>query len=217
MVFSPSATVYGDPEQVPIPEEAKLQVTNPYGRTKLMIEDILRDLQAADPQWRIALLRYFNPVGAHESGRIGENPNGIPNNLMPRLLWAAAGKIPALTVYGDDYPTPDGTGVRDYIHVMDLAQGHVKAIAHIQQKPGIYTYNLGTGKGYSVYELIKAFEQAANIHIPWVVTPRRPGDIPLCYADPGKAKQELGWEATRDLADMCLDTWRWFQQNPQGY
>lgn len=217
MVFSSSATVYGDPEQVPIPEEAKLQVTNPYGRTKLMIEDILRDLQAADPQWRIALLRYFNPVGAHESGRIGENPNGIPNNLMPRLLWAAAGKIPALTVYGDDYPTPDGTGVRDYIHVMDLAQGHVKAIAHIQQKPGIYTYNLGTGKGYSVYELIKAFEQAANIHIPWVVTPRRPGDIPLCYADPGKAKQELGWEATRDLADMCLDTWRWFQQNPQGY
>jgi UDP-glucose 4-epimerase len=217
LVFSSSATVYGDPSRVPITEDFPLSATNPYGRSKLMIEEILRDLYVSDDAWNIAILRYFNPVGAHPSGRIGESPNGIPNNLMPYIAQVAVGKRPALQVFGDDYPTPDGTGVRDYIHVVDLAVGHLKALQKLTARPGVVTYNLGTGRGYSVLEMVKAFEQAAGRPIPYQIVARRPGDIATCYADPHKAQQELGWAAERDVAAMCADGWRWQSQNPNGY
>lgn len=217
LVFSSSATVYGDPQKVPITEDMPLSAANPYGRTKLVIEDMLRDLAASDSRWSISLLRYFNPVGAHPSGLIGEDPNGIPNNLMPRIIDTARGKMERLTVYGDDYPTPDGTGVRDYIHVMDLAAGHIRALELIDGKTGVYTHNLGTGKGYSVLEIIDAFERASGVNIPHVITGRRPGDIPTCYADPSKAKRELGWEAVHSLDEMCADSWRFASLNPNGY
>lgn len=217
MVFSSSATVYGTPESVPISEEFPLSATNPYGRTKLMIEQILEDLHHSDPQCSIALLRYFNPIGAHKSGRIGEDPNGIPNNLMPYITQVAVGKLQELKVFGDDYPTPDGTGVRDYIHVVDLAIGHLKALEKIKDDAGVFTYNLGTGTGYSVLDVVKAFEQASDKPIPYQVTERRPGDIAASYANPAKAKAELGWEAKRTLYDMCQDSWRWQINNPQGY
>lgn len=217
IVFSSSATVYGDPDRVPITEDMPLSAANPYGRTKLMIEDILRDLAAADPEWSVSLLRYFNPVGAHPSGLIGENPNGIPNNLMPRVLDAARGRTEAITVYGDDYPTPDGTGVRDYIHVVDLAIGHIRALELLGRGRGVFTHNLGTGRGYSVLELISALERASGVSIRRVVTPRRAGDIASCYADPGKALRELGWRAERTLDDMCRDSWNWAVKNPDGY
>lgn len=217
MVFSSSATVYGDPETVPIKEDFPLSATNPYGRTKLFIEEILRDLHVADGSWNLALLRYFNPVGAHPSGRIGEDPNDIPNNLMPYISQVAVGKLDKLSVFGDDYPTKDGTGVRDYIHVVDLAVGHIKALEALEKNPGLLTYNLGTGKGYSVLEVINAFEEATGQEVPYQITDRRPGDIAACYADPQKAKEELGWEAERDLVDMCRDVWKWQSQNPEGY
>jgi len=217
LVFSSSATVYGDPVVVPIPEEAQLSATNPYGRTKLMIEDILRDLAVADPTWRIALLRYFNPIGAHPSGRIGEDPNGIPNNLVPYVAQVAIGKLPVLKVFGNDYATNDGTGVRDYIHVMDLASGHQKALDKLQTTSGVCVYNLGTGQGYSVLEVIAAFEKACGKPIPYTFTERRPGDIAVCFADPSRAYQELGWKAQRGLDEMCCDAWRWQSQNPNGY
>ena len=217
LVFSSSATVYGDPHAVPITEEFPLSATNPYGRTKLMIEEILRDLYVADTSWNIAILRYFNPIGAHPSGRIGEDPNGIPNNLVPYITQVAVGKLKALNVYGDDYVTPDGTGVRDYIHVVDLALGHLKALEKLQSKPGVVTYNLGTGKGYSVFDVVKAFSEVIGRDIPYNVVTRRPGDIAMCYADPGKANREMGWTATRGLLQMCSDSWRWQQNNPQGY
>ncbi|HEX7055677.1 MAG TPA: UDP-glucose 4-epimerase GalE [Bacilli bacterium] len=217
IVFSSSATVYGLPEKLPITEDAPLQATNPYGRTKWMIEEILRDLARSDDRWSIALLRYFNPIGAHESGRIGEDPRGIPNNLLPYVAQVAAGKLDKLRVFGADYPTPDGTGVRDYIHVVDLALGHVKAIRKVMSGTGVEAYNLGTGKGYSVLEIVRAFEQASDKHIPYVITDRRPGDIAVCYADPSKAKKELGWVATKGLAEMCADAWRWQKHNPEGY
>ena len=208
LVFSSSATVYGDPHKVPIMEDFPLSATNPYGRTKLMIEEILRDLFVADKTWRIALLRYFNPVGAHKSGRIGEDPNGIPNNLVPYIAQVAIGKRKELSVYGNDYPTPDGTGVRDYIHVVDLAIGHVKALAKLATGAGIYTYNLGTGNGYSVLDMMKAFGKAAGHDIPYKIVGRRPGDIATCYADPAKAKNELGWTAKLGIKEMCEDAWR---------
>lgn len=217
MVFSSSATVYGDPETVPIKEDFPLSATNPYGRTKLFIEEILRDLHVADDAWNLALLRYFNPVGAHPSGRIGEDPNDIPNNLMPYISQVAVGKLDKLSVFGDDYPTKDGTGVRDYIHVVDLAVGHIKALEALEENPGLITYNLGTGKGYSVLEVVNAFEEATGQEVPYQITDRRPGDIAACYADPKKAKDELGWEAERDLVDMCRDVWKWQSQNPEGY
>lgn len=218
LVFSSSATVYGNPHTVPITEEFPVGgTTNPYGRSKWMIEDILHDLHHADPAWNIIQLRYFNPVGAHPSGRIGEDPNGIPNNLMPYIAQVATGKLPLLHVFGNDYPTPDGTGVRDYIHVVDLAQGHLNAISHLAQNPGLVSYNLGTGKGYSVLEMIAAFAHASGRDIPYKIVARRPGDIATCYADPAKAKKELGWTATRGLAEMCQDAWRWQSQNPQGF
>ncbi len=217
IVFSSSATVYGDPKIVPITEDFPLSATNPYGRTKLIIEDILRDLFHAEPQWNIALLRYFNPVGAHVSGRIGEDPNGIPNNLLPYISQVAVGRLPFVRVFGDDYPTPDGTGVRDYIHVVDLAEGHIKALEKLEHKPGLVTYNLGTGRGYSVLEVLRAFEQACGRSIPYQIMARRPGDIPASYADPAKAHQDLGWQAKRGIADMCIDTWHWQSNNPQGY
>ncbi|WP_457573538.1 UDP-glucose 4-epimerase GalE [Desulfolithobacter sp.] len=217
IVFSSSATVYGDPATVPIREDFPLSCTNPYGRTKLMIEDILRDLHVADPEWNIALLRYFNPVGAHKSGRIGEDPGGIPNNLMPYISQVAVGKLKELAVYGDDYPTHDGTGVRDYIHVLDLALGHIKALEKLAQKPGIVTYNLGTGQGYSVLDMVQAFEKASGRKIAYRITERRPGDIARCFADPGLAEKELGWKATRSIDEMCEDTWRWQSMNPKGY
>lgn len=217
IVFSSSATVYGDPHKVPIKEEFPLSTTNPYGRTKLFIEEILRDLHVADKHWNIALLRYFNPVGAHESGRIGEDPNDIPNNLMPYITQVAVGKLDKLSVFGDDYPTHDGTGVRDYIHVVDLAIGHLKALEKLQSDPGVVTYNLGTGQGYSVLDVVKAFEEASGQDVPYQITDRRPGDIASCYADPSKAEQELGWKAKRELLDMCRDSWRWQSQNPDGY
>ncbi|MFH5834060.1 UDP-glucose 4-epimerase GalE [Halalkalibaculum sp. DA384] len=217
IVFSSSATVYGDPHKVPITEDFPLSTTNPYGRTKLFIEEILRDLNTADETWNIALLRYFNPVGAHESGRIGEDPNDIPNNLMPYISQVAVGKLEKLSVFGDDYPTRDGTGVRDYIHVVDLALGHLKALEKLDTRPGLVTYNLGTGQGYSVLEMIRAFQEASGRDIPYEITDRRPGDIAECYADPTKAEEELGWTATRDINDMCKDTWRWQSQNPDGY
>lgn len=217
LVFSSSATVYGDPHTVPIQEHFPLSATNPYGRSKLMIEDILRDMYASDPEWQVALLRYFNPVGAHESGTIGEDPNGIPNNLMPFITQVAIGKREALSVFGSDYNTPDGTGVRDYIHVVDLAKGHVKAIEKLNSKPGCVAYNLGTGVGYSVLDMVKALEKASGCKVPYKLVDRRPGDISCCYADPAHAEQELGWRAERGLEDMMADSWRWQSQNPEGY
>ncbi|MDQ0270930.1 UDP-glucose 4-epimerase GalE [Cytobacillus purgationiresistens] len=217
LVFSSSATVYGPTDQMPIREDAPLQAMNPYGRTKWMIEEILGDLYHSDPSWSIAILRYFNPIGAHESGRIGEDPNGVPNNLMPYISQVAIGKLKELSVYGNHYPTHDGTGVRDYIHVVDLVQGHVKALEKIQVTEGIKLYNLGTGRGYSVLEVIHAFEKATNIHIPYKITEQRPGDTALCYANPDKAKEELGWTAEKKLEEMCEDAWRWQQLNPDGY
>ncbi len=216
-VFSSSATVYGDPVSVPIREDFALSVTNPYGRTKLMIEDMLRDIAKAEPALRICLLRYFNPIGAHPSGRIGEDPAGIPNNLVPYIAQVAVGKLPALRVFGDDYPTHDGTGVRDYIHVMDLADGHVAAIRRLEKGCGICTYNLGTGNGYSVLDVLHAFERACGKTLPYQIVPRRPGDIAECYADPAKAASELGWKAKYDISRMCEDSWRWQSQNPNGY
>lgn len=218
LVFSSSATVYGKPKTVPIREDFPRSVTNPYGRTKLMIEDILTDLTVTDPEWKIALLRYFNPIGAHESGRIGEDPHGIPNNLMPYVTQVASGKLPKLGIFGDDYETPDGTGVRDYIHVVDLAKGHVKMLEKMRIcGGGIYTYNLGTGKGYSVLELVHAFEAVTGVKIPYEIRPRRAGDIAACYADPSKAQAELGWKAEKTLEQMCEDAWRWQKNNPNGY
>jgi UDP-glucose 4-epimerase len=217
LVFSSSATVYGDPESVPIREDFPLGPTNPYGRTKLMIEKILRDLHHADPAWNVALLRYFNPVGAHSSGRIGEDPNGIPNNLVPYIAQVAVGKLPELRVFGDDYPTRDGTGVRDYIHVVDLALGHLKALDKLTEDPGVVTYNLGTGRGYSVLEVVEAFAKASGREIPYRIVDRRPGDVATCYADPTKAERELDWRAERGIAEMCADVWRWQSQNPNGY
>lgn len=217
LVFSSSATVYGDPASVPIREDFPLSATNPYGRSKLMIEDMLRDLALSDSDWQVALLRYFNPVGAHPSGTIGEDPNGIPNNLMPFIAQVAIGKRPELAVFGDDYNTPDGTGVRDYIHVVDLAVGHVKAIEKLEQKPGCVAYNLGTGKGYSVLEMVRAFEKASGKPVPYKVVARRPGDIAQCYADPAFAERELGWRAEKGLEEMMVDAWRWQSGNPEGY
>jgi UDP-glucose 4-epimerase len=217
LVFSSSCTIYGDPARAPVLEDFPRSATNPYGRSKLMIEEILEDLYAAGPSWNIILLRYFNPVGAHSSGRIGEDPNGIPNNLLPYIAQVAVGRRERLSVFGDDYPTPDGTGVRDYIHVVDLALGHLKALERLADKPGVTAYNLGTGKGYSVLEVRAAFEKACGRPIPYQVTARRPGDVALTYADPSKAKRELGWKAQRSLDEMCADTWRWQAANPQGY
>jgi UDP-glucose 4-epimerase len=217
IVFSSSATVYGTEATVPLVEDSPLGATNPYGRSKLMIEQILGDLYVSDNEWSIALLRYFNPIGAHKSGRIGEDPKGIPNNLMPFITQVAAGKREQLSVFGNDYPTPDGTGVRDYIHVVDLAIGHIKAVDKIQSAPGVFTYNLGTGIGYSVLDLVNSFEKNNDLKIPYQLTDRRPGDIATCYASPTKAKEELGWEATRGIDDMCKDSWRWQSGNPNGY
>ncbi len=218
LVFSSSATVYGDPETVPITEESKVGgVTNPYGRTKFMLEEIFTDIQKADPEFDIALLRYFNPIGAHESGRIGEAPNGIPNNLLPYVAKVAAGVLEKVHVFGNDYPTPDGTGVRDYIHVVDLAKGHVCAVKKLMEHPGLVIYNLGTGIGYSVLDVIRNFEKACGKEIPYVIDPRRPGDIAVCYADPSKAERELGWKAQYGIDRMCEDTWRWQSGNPNGY
>lgn len=217
IVFSSSATVYGDPAKLPITEDFPLGPTNPYGRSKLMVEQIYTDLAASSPQWRIALLRYFNPVGAHASGLLGEDPNGIPNNLMPFISQVAVGRRAALSVFGNDYSTPDGTGVRDYIHVTDLADGHVKAIKWLDEHTGIEVFNLGTGQGYSVLDVVKAFEHASGKAVPYQIVPRRAGDIAQMYADPNKAEQALGWKASLDMAAMCQDTWRWQSQNPQGY
>jgi len=217
IVFSSSATVYGDPHTTPIKEDFPLSATNPYGRSKLFIEEILRDLYVADKNWKVVLLRYFNPVGAHKSGRIGEDPNGIPNNLMPFISQVAVGKRKELSVFGDDYDTHDGTGVRDYIHVVDLAKGHVKALDKMKQMEGVLTVNLGTGKGYSVLDMVHAFEKASGKKVPYKIAPRRPGDIAKCYADPSYAKEVLGWEATRGVDEMCEDTWRWQSKNPDGY
>ena len=217
-VFSSSATVYGQPAQMPISEDCPLgQPTNPYGRSKLIIEDMLRSLAAAEPSWQIALLRYFNPVGAHESGLIGEDPNGIPNNLLPFITQVAVGKLPELAVFGNDYPTPDGTGVRDYIHVMDLAEGHLQALDALQTRTGAHVWNLGTGQGYSVLEMVRAFEAASGRPIAYRLAPRRPGDIATCYADASKAARELAWKARRGLPEMMRDAWRWQQRNPEGY
>ncbi|MCC5803220.1 UDP-glucose 4-epimerase GalE [Rossellomorea vietnamensis] len=217
LVFSSSATVYGVPEDVPIAEDFPLSATNPYGRTKLMIEEILKDLYVSSNDWSIAFLRYFNPIGAHESGLIGEDPKGIPNNLMPYITQVATGKLPELNVFGNDYSTPDGTGVRDYIHVVDLAKGHIKALEKVLSESGVEAYNLGTGQGYSVLELVAAFEKASGQKIPYKIAPRRPGDIAECYADPSKAERELGWKAEKSLEEMCLDSWRWQEGNPEGY
>jgi len=217
LVFSSSATVYGDPHKVPITEDFPLFATNPYGRTKLMIEEILRDLHRADEAWNVALLRYFNPVGAHPSGRIGEDPNGIPNNLLPYISQVAVGKLSLLSVFGNDYPTPDGTGIRDYIHVVDLALGHLKALEKLTTSPGVATYNLGTGQGYSVLEMVSAFEKASEKKIPYEIIARRPGDIASCYADPSLAKKELGWSTEKGINEMCADAWKWQSGNPNGY
>lgn len=217
LVFSSSATVYGMPETVPITEDFPLSCTNPYGWTKLMNEQILRDLSVADPAWSIVLLRYFNPIGAHESGLIGEDPQGIPNNLMPYISQVAVGRRSELHVFGNDYPTHDGTGVRDYIHVVDLATGHLLAIEYTKEQTGVEAINLGTGQGYSVLDLVAAFEEASGRSVPYVIDPRRPGDIAVCYAEPTKAAMLLKWTASRDLATMCADTWRWQSMNPQGY
>ncbi|MBE5898037.1 MAG: UDP-glucose 4-epimerase GalE [Lachnospiraceae bacterium] len=218
IIFSSSATVYGDPAQIPITEECpKGQCTNPYGWTKSMLEQILSDMQKADNEWNVVLLRYFNPIGAHQSGTMGENPNGIPNNLMPYITQVAVGKREELGVFGNDYDTPDGTGVRDYIHVVDLADGHVKALKKIEENAGLCIYNLGTGTGYSVLDIVKNFEEANNLKIPYSIKPRRAGDIAICYADPSKAKKELGWEAKYGIKEMCADSWRWQKNNPNGY
>ncbi len=218
IIFSSSATVYGDPETIPITEKCPKGVcTNPYGWTKSMIEQILMDMAAADKEWNIVILRYFNPIGADASGMIGENPKGIPNNLMPYVTQVAVGKLEKLGVFGNDYDTVDGTGVRDYIHVTDLADGHIKALAKISEKAGLCVYNLGTGKGVSVLELVKSFEQANDITIPYEIKPRRPGDIATCYADATKAREELGWVAKHDIVDMCRDSWNWQSHNPDGY
>ena len=218
IVFSSSATVYGDPAFIPITEECPKGVcTNPYGWTKSMLEQILTDLHTSDPEWNVVLLRYFNPIGAHKSGKIGENPKGIPNNLMPYITQVAVGKLERLGVFGNDYDTPDGTGVRDYIHVVDLALGHVKAIKKLEDKEGVSIYNLGTGNGYSVLQMVKAMEKACGHEIPYEINPRREGDIATCYADATKAKNELGWTAERGLDEMCEDSWRWQSQNPNGY
>ena len=217
LVFSSSATVYGDPSSNPINEEFPLSATNPYGRTKLMIEEMLRDLYASNSAWNISILRYFNPAGAHPSGKIGEHPAGIPNNLMPYIAQTASGLRKQLSVFGGDYPTRDGTGVRDYIHVTDLAKGHIKALAKLADKPGCITHNLGTGTGYSVLEMVAAFEAACGKTIPFEIVPRRSGDVAECYADPSRARQDLGWSAELGLEAMCADSWRWQQQNPTGY
>lgn len=209
LVFSSSATVYGDPASVPILENFPLQATNPYGQSKLMVEQVLRDLAQADPEWQIALLRYFNPVGAHESGLIGEDPNGIPNNLVPYIAQVAAGQRAILSVYGDDYPTPDGTGMRDYIHVVDLAVGHVRTLDALTVRHGVLAYNLGTGRGNSVLEMVRAFEKACGRPVPYKIVERRPGDIAVCYADATLAERELGWKAERNIEQMCADAWRW--------
>lgn len=217
LIFSSSATVYGDPASMPITEDFPLSCTNPYGRTKLMIEEILRDINQAEPDFHVALLRYFNPVGAHQSGLIGEDPNGLPNNLAPYITQVLVGKLDVLSVFGNDYPTPDGTGVRDYIHVTDLAQGHVKAFVKLLANPGVVTCNLGTGCGYSVLEVIRAFEKVSGKTVAYRIAPRRPGDIAACYADPSKAARELGWRARLDLEQMCRDSWNWQVNNPSGY
>lgn len=218
LIFSSSATVYGDPEIIPITESCpKGHCTNPYGQTKSMLEEIMMDMQKADPAWNIVLLRYFNPIGAHPSGRIGENPNGIPNNLMPYITQVAVGKRAELGVFGNDYDTPDGTGVRDYIHVVDLANGHVSALAAIERQCGLAIYNLGTGHGYSVLDVVKAFEKSTGMPVPYSIKPRRAGDIATCYSNPAKAAQELGWTAQYDIEDMCRDAWNWQKNNPNGY
>ena len=224
IIFSSSATVYGNPAQIPITETCpKGHCTNPYGQTKSMLEEILMDMHTADVKmkdpkpWNVVLLRYFNPIGAHASGLIGEDPNGIPNNLMPYITQVAVGKLDTLHVFGDDYATPDGTGVRDYIHVVDLAKGHVKALKAIEENCGVAVYNLGTGRGYSVLEVVHAFEEVSGVTIPYVIEERRPGDIAVCYSDPGKAKRELGWKAELDIYDMCRDSWNWQKKNPEGY
>ena len=218
IIFSSSATVYGDPAFVPITEECpKGKITNPYGQTKGMLEQILTDLHVADPEWNVVLLRYFNPIGAHKSGLIGEDPKGIPNNLVPYIAQVAVGKLKCLGVFGNDYPTPDGTGVRDYIHVVDLAVGHVKALQKFNDKPDVYIYNLGTGKGYSVLDVVKAYEKACGKTIPYEIKPRRAGDIATCYSDATKAKNELGWEAQYGIEEMCADSWKWQSMNPNGY
>ena len=217
LTFSSSATVYGEPAQIPISEANPVQPTNPYGRSKLMVEDMLRDLAASDPRWRIAILRYFNPVGAHESGLIGEDPSGIPNNLLPYIAQVAVGKLPDLAIFGNDYHTPDGTGVRDYIHVMDLAEGHLHALKAIKIRTGAHVWNLGTGRGYSVLEIIRAFEAASGKSVQCRIAPRRAGDIAICYADSTKAELDLGWKAKRSLDKMMRDAWRWQSINPDGY
>lgn len=218
IIFSSSATVYGDPAFVPITEECpKGQCTNPYGWTKSMLEQILMDIQKADPEWNVVLLRYFNPIGAHKSGMIGENPNGIPNNLMPYITQVAVGKLKELGVFGNDYDTPDGTGVRDYIHVVDLAKGHVKALKKIEEKAGLKVYNLGTGIGYSVLDIVKNFEEATGVKIPYVIKDRRAGDIATCYSSAEKAEKELGWKAEFGIKEMCADSWKWQSNNPNGY
>ena len=217
-IFSSSATVYGDPAIIPITEECpKGECTNPYGKTKSMLEEVLIDVQKADPEWNIVLLRYFNPIGAHQSGRIGENPNGIPNNLMPYITQVAVGRRAELGVFGNDYDTPDGTGVRDYIHVCDLAAGHVSALQAIERKCGLAIYNLGTGHGYSVLDVVKAFEKVNGLKVPYSIKPRRPGDIATCYCNPAKVKAELGWEAKYGIEEMCRDSWNWQKNNPNGY
>ena len=217
IVFSSSATVYGDPATVPITEDFPLSCTNPYGHSKLMIEQMLQDVHVADPDWNVVLLRYFNPVGAHASGRIGEDPKGIPNNLMPYIAQVAIGRLEKLSIFGNDYETKDGTGVRDYIHVVDLAQGHVKALDVLNRKPGVVIYNLGTGQGYSVLDMVHAFSEASGRDIPYKIVDRRPGDIAVCYADPTKALREMGWRAERGLKEMCEDSWRFQVNNPEGY
>lgn len=216
IVFSSSATVYGSPKTVPIKEDFELHTTNPYGSTKLMIEDILRDLYVSDKEWSIALLRYFNPIGAHKSGLIGEDPNGIPNNLLPYVAQVAVGKLPCLSVYGNDYPTHDGTGVRDYIHVVDLAIGHLRAVEKVSKDTGVHTYNLGTGNGYSVLDVVAAFEKASDRKVNYRIVDRRPGDIAVCYADASHAKEELGWVAERGIEEMCADSWNFAKNNPNG-
>ncbi|MDD3795661.1 MAG: UDP-glucose 4-epimerase GalE [Lachnospiraceae bacterium] len=218
IIFSSSATVYGDPAFVPITEECPKGIcTNPYGWTKWMLEQVLTDIQKADPEWNVILLRYFNPIGAHKSGLMGEDPKGIPNNLLPYVAQVAIGKLECLGVFGNDYDTPDGTGVRDYIHVVDLAKGHVKAIKKLEDKEGVSTYNLGTGKGYSVLQVVAAFEKASGHTVKYQIKPRRAGDIATCYCDPSKAKKELGWEAEYGIEEMCADSWNWQQKNPNGY
>lgn len=218
IIFSSSATVYGNPAMIPITEECpKGECTNPYGQTKSMLEEVLKDVQKADPEWNVVLLRYFNPIGAHKSGTMGENPNGIPNNLMPYITQTAIGLRKELGVFGNDYPTPDGTGVRDYIHVVDLAKAHVCALKAIADKAGLAIYNIGTGHGYSVLDVVKAFEKVNGVKVPYSIKPRRPGDIATCYCDPAKAEKELGWKAQYGIEDMCQDSWRWQSQNPNGY